>query len=158
MSSTRLSHFENPWYYSHLHNIFVIHPPTISTPQPPPFFRQTHLDTCAAPQADRTFKIPSHNNEAQSCPATLFSSLAAVASQLTSDHGSRASRRDRHLQSTNWLFSISNLTKRITGVLQAPLLPPFKMSSRRSVPGTPRVISPSPTPSDSKDRSQDGYL
>lgn len=51
------------------------------------------------------------------------------------------------------------------GTISAPVLPPYPFAmpyrSRRGVPGTPRVISPSPTPSDSNENSQsigDGYL
>lgn len=51
----------------------------------------------------------------------------------------------------------------MTGTVAAPVLPPFPLSmssrSRRGVPATPRVISPSPTPSEPNDPSLDasGY-
>lgn len=71
----------------------------------------------------------------------------------------RASRRDRHLHSTTatantlfWPSCFDSLQRIVAGAIRCPVLPPvsFAMSLRRKagVPATPRVISPSPTPSE----------
>ncbi|KAI8949324.1 hypothetical protein F4801DRAFT_591197 [Xylaria longipes] len=76
------------------------------------------------------------------------------------------SHLDRHLalpdasRSAYWPLRFYDLRHIFTGTVPSPVLPPypFSMSSRarRGVPATPRVISPSPTPSDTPERSQDG--
>ncbi|KAH8156570.1 hypothetical protein CIB48_g11676 [Xylaria polymorpha] len=59
-----------------------------------------------------------------------------------------------------WPLRFYDLRHIFTGAVSSPVLPPypFSMSSRArgGVPATPRVISPSPTPSDSAERAQDG--
>lgn len=65
----------------------------------------------------------------------------------------RRSRKDTHLLSTNpSLLSSCPLQRSFLGTVCCPALPPFQldMSVRSSVrvPATPRVISPSPTPSE----------
>lgn len=119
-----------------------------------------YLIICAS-RRRYSVNIPPSNNEAQSCSANFLTSLASIAllPSSTPNHESRASRKDTFLQSKNCLFSISNLGRRLTGTLQVSTLPPFEMSRRTPVPGTPRVISPSPTPSEVKSElSEDGYL
>ncbi|KAJ2899438.1 phosphatidate cytidylyltransferase [Zalerion maritima] len=76
----------------------------------------------------------------------------------------RSSRKDKHLHSTLWPICFYPLTKILTGTILSPAtsaLPPFpyhnmSVKTRSSnkpggVPSTPRVISPSPTPSDGTD-------
>lgn len=78
----------------------------------------------------------------------------------TSTSVSRASRRDKYLRSLSLLlYRLPNFAPIISGVIPSPCLPPYihtmPPSTRSSaVPGTPRVISPSPTPSD----LQEGYF
>ncbi|PKS07001.1 hypothetical protein jhhlp_005598 [Lomentospora prolificans] len=67
----------------------------------------------------------------------------------------RSSRKDTHLRSTApWSLPLASLQRSFVGTLCCPALPPFElnMSLRRrsGVPATPRVISPSPTPSESE--------
>lgn len=72
----------------------------------------------------------------------------------------RASRKDNHLHSTSWLLRVIKIGRSFTGAIHMPSLPPFTMSRSSStpVPATPRVISPSPTPSETRERQQDGYF
>ncbi|KAI1130776.1 hypothetical protein F5Y10DRAFT_288874 [Nemania abortiva] len=108
--------------------------------------------------------------------AKSFSSAAAAAtSSTTSDSESRRdSRLDYHLDYryhlsrldlcsaySYWPLRFYDLRHVFTGTVSAPALPPypFSMSSsraRRGVPATPRVISPSPTPSDPSETPQNG--
>lgn len=65
----------------------------------------------------------------------------------------RPSRRDSHPHSTLfWPSCFDSLRRIVVGAVSCPALPPvsFAMSLRRKagVPATPRVISPSPTPSE----------
>lgn len=47
----------------------------------------------------------------------------------------------------------------VAGVIRVPALPPFDYTmSKYQIPATPRVISPSPTPSESQEASQNGYF
>lgn len=72
----------------------------------------------------------------------------------------RASRKDQHLHSiytpTSWILRVADISRVLTGVIPVSTLPPFTMASN-PIPGTPRVISPSPTPSDTRE-TQDGYF
>jgi len=75
----------------------------------------------------------------------------------------RESRRDKHLHSHLFPFRPFLDTNRLfTGVVTLPALPPFaygmSMRGKTSVPATPRVISPSPTPSERESiSSQDAH-
>ncbi|KAH7143697.1 hypothetical protein EDB81DRAFT_842922 [Dactylonectria macrodidyma] len=66
----------------------------------------------------------------------------------------RSSRRDKHLHSqatSFWPCGFDSLRRIVVGAIGCPALPPFSftMSLRsNNVPSTPRVISPSPTPSE----------
>ncbi|KAG9257708.1 uncharacterized protein F5Z01DRAFT_679651 [Emericellopsis atlantica] len=72
----------------------------------------------------------------------------------------RPSRLDKHLHSTTtaqptdpytaWVASFASLRRILVGALACPALPAFPgiMSTRRRVPASPRVISPSPDPSE----------
>ncbi|KAI1068910.1 hypothetical protein LB507_006458 [Fusarium sp. FIESC RH6] len=66
----------------------------------------------------------------------------------------RSSRRDKHLHSsipnTFWPPGFNSLRRIVVGAVRCSALPPFclTMSFRSKVPETPRVISPSPTPSE----------
>jgi diacylglycerol kinase (CTP) len=76
---------------------------------------------------------------------------------------SRQSRKDKHLHSSFWPLRFYSSRPPFSGVVTIPALPPFPyhhdMSSRRSIPATPRVISPSPTPSElGEGSSQDSYF
>lgn len=73
-------------------------------------------------------------------------------------HTSRASRRDQHLRSPICVLRVADIQRTVAGLIKYPPLPPFDytMSLPPQIPATPRVISPSPTPSDSA--SHDGYF
>lgn len=66
----------------------------------------------------------------------------------------RRSRRDKHLHSTTsnilWPPGLDSLRRIVLGAVRCSALPPFNfaMSFRSKIPETPRVISPSPTPSE----------
>ncbi|QKD58803.2 uncharacterized protein FOBCDRAFT_252492 [Fusarium oxysporum Fo47] len=66
----------------------------------------------------------------------------------------RSSRRDKHLHSTIpntfWPSGFKALSRIVVGAVRCSALPPFSftMSFRSKIPETPRVISPSPTPSE----------
>ncbi|KAI1179803.1 hypothetical protein F4777DRAFT_574628 [Nemania sp. FL0916] len=59
-----------------------------------------------------------------------------------------------------WPLRFYDLRHILTGTLRVPALPPYPFSSMstraRRVPATPRVISPSPTPSELSEASRDG--
>lgn len=102
-------------------------------------------------------EIPS----AATLPSFNLDSIAFVAALLAQPFSTatRGSRRDSRLHSAYWPLRFYDLRHVLTGTVSAPVLPPYPYAmsprAKRSVPGTPRVISPSPTPSDSYDRSQD---
>lgn len=84
----------------------------------------------------------------------------------SSDAVTRLSRKDRHLYSTTslsslWLFvQPDDLRRFFTGTVTYPALPPFPTDimpfhTKPVIPATPRVISPSPTPSEREAYSQD---
>ncbi|KAI2468391.1 hypothetical protein F4781DRAFT_422659 [Annulohypoxylon bovei var. microspora] len=75
----------------------------------------------------------------------------------------RESRRDKHFHSTLWPLRFYDLRQTLTGTVSLSPLPlfPYNMAFRGKpfIPATPRVISPSPTPSETQDEtSQDSYL
>ncbi|KAI0846473.1 hypothetical protein F5Y00DRAFT_254571 [Daldinia vernicosa] len=91
-------------------------------------------------------------------------SVALLTSFITTTPSStiRESRRDKQLHSFFWPLRFYDLRQIFTGVVSSPPLPnfPYNMSFRGKpiIPATPRVISPSPTPSETQDTSQDSYL
>ncbi|RWA09470.1 hypothetical protein EKO27_g5636 [Xylaria grammica] len=117
-------------------------------------------------------RLREHHNAAEppsaaSPPSSNLDSIAFLATLLAKPFSTATtpeSRRDSHLtlNSAYWPLRFYDLRHifTFTGTVSAPVLPPypFSMSSRtrRGVPATPRVISPSPTPSDATERSQDG--
>lgn len=87
-------------------------------------------------------------------PPPISSPSKAIPESFTA---SRASRKDTHLHSAFWpLRFYDGIQRYFTGAIciPVPALPPFpyNMSGRGSIPATPRVISPSPTPSEIDDR------
>ncbi|KAI8668776.1 hypothetical protein NCS57_00690300 [Fusarium keratoplasticum] len=89
----------------------------------------------------------------------LFSLFAGASSpniSCSSDNVAtvRSSRLDKHLHSnkhnTFWPSGFDSLRRIVVGAVRCPALPPFSftMSLRSKIPETPRVISPSPTPSE----------
>ncbi|KAH7159690.1 hypothetical protein B0J13DRAFT_580914 [Dactylonectria estremocensis] len=78
------------------------------------------------------------------------------------DTNVRSSRRDKHLHSpatSFWPCGFDSLRRIVVGAIRCPALPPFSftMSLRsNNVPSTPRVISPSPTPSEVDARDYSG--
>lgn len=92
-------------------------------------------------------------------PVALLASLFGSNSGFTT---ARESRRDEYLHSTFWPLRFHDLRHFLTGVVPSPTLPPFPYDmstrSKSNIPGTPRVISPSPTPSETHDGSEDAYL
>merc|ERR1711939_1120713 len=105
--------------------------------------------------------ISPSNDEAQSCCANPLL-LDPIALSGLPPVTIRASRKDKHLLSTppRWLFRLAEVARQVTGSIRMPSLPPFTMSrsSSNPIPATPRVISPSPTPSESREASQEGYF
>merc|ERR1712093_303996 len=105
--------------------------------------------------------ISPSNDEAQSCCANPLL-LDPIALSGLPPVTIRASRKDKHLHSTppRWLFRLAEVARQVTGSIRMPSLPPFTMSrsSSNPIPATPRVISPSPTPSESREASQEGYF
>jgi diacylglycerol kinase (CTP) len=76
----------------------------------------------------------------------------------------RTSRRDKHVHSAFWPLRFYDLRKTFLGTVPCASLPPFpydmSLRSRPPIPATPRVISPSPTPSETPDAaaaSHDSY-
>lgn len=76
----------------------------------------------------------------------------------------RESRRDRHYNSATLCpLRVYDLGRIISGVISFPALPPFPYNmagrEKQSIPSTPRVISPSPTPSerDTNGRESSSY-
>lgn len=122
------------------------------------------LHLCASSGAQIDNILPYVKHEAQSCSAAFVSLEPIIALPHSSSSSSsvdeiRASRKDKHLYSTNWLLRFARLGLHISGAIPSPSLPPFIMSRQSpSVPATPRVISPSPTPSEQAEPSQEGYL
>ncbi|KAI1432063.1 hypothetical protein GGR50DRAFT_689217 [Xylaria sp. CBS 124048] len=110
-----------------------------------------------------------HRDAAEAFSAALPSSfnldsIASFAALLVKPFSTatRESRRDSRfsLHSAYWPLRFHDLRHVFTGTVASPILPPYPfaaMSSRarRGVPGTPRVISPSPTP-DGDDRGYSG--
>ncbi|WQF82476.1 Putative CTP-dependent diacylglycerol kinase 1 [Colletotrichum destructivum] len=117
---------------------------------------------------DRMSPCHSRNRIRPSSPADTHAhahahahARAASASAAVAPHDARLSRRDRHLHSSLWPLRLLFPFQRIfSGVVACPALPPFPyiMSSVRAIPSTPRVISPSPTPSEIDAASQDNYF
>ena len=121
------------------------------------------LPACASSTAQSDI-ISLPKNAVQDCSARLVP-LEPIASPVSFPipvHEIRGSRRDKHLQilhSTHWLLRVSQVARIFTGAIRTPSLQPFDMShSSYIIPATPRVISPSPTPSESTEESQDGYF
>ncbi|KAH7347201.1 hypothetical protein B0T11DRAFT_333325 [Plectosphaerella cucumerina] len=103
-----------------------------------------------------SFLLPQHHN------TRFFDFLFA---SDPDDRGLRCSRKDRHLHSRFWPLAFFSFRPFLAGAAPSPVLPPFpydSMSTRSknnmgATPATPRVISPSPTPSELQDASsQDG--
>ena len=122
---------------------------------------RTHIDVPrdGAPESIISFS----NHAAQFCSASLphlpLDPIAVAPAYPTAKI--RASRKDKHLHCSNWLLGLPSLQRILTGAIRMPSLPPFTMSrsSSNPVPATPRVISPSPTPSEAGETtSQDGYF
>ncbi|KAI0913613.1 hypothetical protein F4823DRAFT_630346 [Ustulina deusta] len=121
------------------------------------------MQCCKRPREQHNAAEPP---SAASPPPFNLDSIALLASLLAKPFSTatppREPRRDSPLvlPSACWPARFCDLRRIFTGTVSAPVLPPypFPMSSRarRGVPATPRVISPSPTPSDSNERSQDG--
>ncbi len=90
------------------------------------------------------------------------SASAGAASDTSTSPTTRESRRDKHLHSSLWPLRFYDIQRYLTGVISLPALPPFpyNMSVRGKpiVPATPRVISPSPTPSDTDAAARDSYF
>jgi diacylglycerol kinase (CTP) len=97
----------------------------------------------------RQHNHPAHGSSHYDAPDTftISSSSEPVATV-------RSSRRDKHLHSsipnTFWPSGFNSLRRIVVGAVRCSALPPFclTMSFRSKVPETPRVISPSPTPSE----------
>lgn len=101
--------------------------------------------------------ITSSNHAAQSAHFFSLDSIACLFSS-TFTNTIRASRKKNHPNSNFWLVKVPDIVGIFTGVVRSPPLPPFTMSrSSTNVPATPRVISPSPTPSEARE-SQDEYF
>ncbi len=115
--------------------------------------------------AQKAVIISFFNDAVQFCSAHYFQldSIAPCPSfdDFNPAEQQRASRKDKHLHSsfhpTSWILRVADIGRVFTGVIRVPSLPPFIMSYSNPIPGTPRVISPSPTPSE-RDNQQEGYF
>ena len=92
--------------------------------------------------------------------SSQFSFFDFFASSPIPDEPDRPSCRHRHTGDfAHWPSRFSILQRLFVGTIQCPALPPvsFAMSlrSRTSVPAVPRVISPSPTPSELREIDDD---
>ncbi|KAI1382804.1 uncharacterized protein F4822DRAFT_439190 [Hypoxylon trugodes] len=90
-------------------------------------------------------------------------SIALLTSFFTgSNTTTRESRKDRQLHCAFWPLRFYDLRQLFTGTVSSSPLPlfPYNMSVRGKpiIPAPPRVISPSPTPSETQGDSQDAYL
>lgn len=95
-------------------------------------------------------------------PLCCASHTATTATTATT---TRASRKDKHLRSASWPLRFIELKRRITGaIFFPPALPPFPYDTdimeNPIIPAMPRVISPSPTPSerDAADKDKENYF
>lgn len=73
----------------------------------------------------------------------------------------RSSRKEKHLYSVRRFLQGAYLCRIVAGVIRYPPLPPFVYTmSQYQIPATPRVISPSPTPSENQETSssQESYF
>jgi diacylglycerol kinase (CTP) len=134
-------------------------------------FSEAHESACTRPSvATIPLSRPPHalsrpdthlNDAVQLCsaaPAPL-EPIACVSIFPTSVTITRFSRKDKHLLSSIWFLKVSDLRRIIVGTVRYSPLPDFSSTmSRNAIPATPRVISPSPTPSERGDGSQDGYF
>lgn len=106
------------------------------------------LDSVAAVAA---FSHRQHNETAD---------CAGCASPGAGTATTRESRKDKHLHSAIWPIPFHNLTRILAGVVVLPALPPFSCAmsipGKQAIPATPRVISPSPTPSE-REAAQSSY-
>ncbi|KAK4213038.1 CTP-dependent diacylglycerol kinase [Rhypophila decipiens] len=131
---------------------------TQSSPRTTP--SNSSVDFAAAASAQ-----PLTATAAPTSPITSASAASATLSPI------RESRKDKHIHSTTssshsfWPLRLCAPHHRlIAGVVQLPALPPFPYNmsairgTRQTVPATPRVISPSPTPSESDASARDSYL
>ncbi|KAI2602297.1 hypothetical protein GGR54DRAFT_634096 [Hypoxylon sp. NC1633] len=104
------------------------------------------------------------NTSAAPSPSFNLDSIALLPTSLFSRHLSttRESRKDKQVHSIFWPLRFYHLRLIFNGVVFSPSLPlfPYNMSVRGKpiIPATPRVISPSPTPSETRESSQDSYL
>ncbi|OTA65339.1 hypothetical protein K449DRAFT_431937 [Hypoxylon sp. EC38] len=110
-----------------------------------------------------------HHNAAECTSAAAsipfnLDSIALLSSLFTRPVSpARGSRDDRHFHSAFWPLRFYDLRQIFTGTVFTPPLPlfPYNMSLRGKpiIPATPRVISPSPTPSETQEESnRDSYL
>ncbi|KAI0376403.1 hypothetical protein F5Y04DRAFT_273763 [Hypomontagnella monticulosa] len=102
-----------------------------------------------------------HTSAASPTPFNL-DSIAHLASLFTSPLSTtRESRKDKHLHCAFWPLRFYDLRQILTGTVCSPTLPlfPYNMSLRGKpvIPAPPRVISPSPSPSESLETSQESY-
>ena len=104
--------------------------------------------------------IISYLKDAALCSSAPPTQLAPIVYSESPKGNIRASRKDTYLRSFHWLTQVTNIARSLTGTIQVASLPLFSMSfaATNSVPATPRVISPSPTPSESRESSNDGYF
>src|SRR5690606_9518934 len=92
---------------------------------------------------------------------SVFRTLAGCPSAGGGGEGARNSRLDQHNSKSSARSppNFYDIRRVLAGAISLPALPPFpyNMSTRRTrnVPATPRVISPSPTPSDVDGSGQD---
>ncbi|KAK3321116.1 hypothetical protein B0T19DRAFT_444897 [Cercophora scortea] len=74
----------------------------------------------------------------------------------------RESRKDKHICSSFWPLRFHHFQRILAGVVPLPALPPFpynmSLPGKSAVPATPRVISPSPTPSEIDAVARESYL
>jgi diacylglycerol kinase (CTP) len=129
-------------------------PEATTTISPPPDHHAVGVASSAASSNANALDPPDQHQHSHHGGPSSFS-------LFRSPSPSRASRRDRHHQQQQqqhsfpplWPSAFHSLRRIIAGAVRCPVLPPFayaamSLRQKTAVPSTPRVISPSPTPSE----------
>ncbi|KAI1136631.1 hypothetical protein F5Y05DRAFT_405201 [Hypoxylon sp. FL0543] len=132
---------------------------------PPKSGLQGHINN-PNPKPNRSNEKQHHAAERTSAASlTPFNldSIALISSLLTRPVSpAPESGNDRQFHSAFWPLRFYELRQILTGTVFSPPLPlfPYNMSLRGKpiIPAPPRVISPSPTPSETQEETQDSYL
>lgn len=139
--------FQGSWLCS-VKGIFSARVSFIQSPST--FNKNLHITHVPRLYAAQKVIISLYNDAAQSAPPLVHSHTITLFEASSSIDTTRSSRKDQYFLSKFSLLRAFILSRRkLAGVIPTPCLPNFIMSRPFSdIPATPRVISPSPTPSD----------